>query len=376
MRIMIRKKWQHTIDVLLLALLVGCIQLPISTPTPVANLPSPLSTKTRIPFISETTRPVASKTASPTRFNPDNLILASPTVPLETNFNGLAPGVYLLYEKHASTFPYNLQLAIMSVDGSYDRFLQDVEGKYIYYSPHQGYLFILDMTYNGQFPYIYDSNPFMFNFTTMKSEGLPAIPENCMSLSLSKDKQSWVGACVTDIYLNTDIFWSEENSFVRLTYCKDNQDDCSQPSWSPDGKWISYLRRPGGALAGHPTGLFLMNTSCLSQPKNCESIATGPFKVSSGYTWSPDGKYIASEWSGYIRIYKVVGSGLVLYKDLIYASIHGSLVWSPDGTSIAYANTNDIYMVDIQDGQPRLIAQNEPEVQVIGLIPIQNSLTP
>ena len=201
----------------------------------------------------------------------------------------------------------------------------------------------------------------------MKVENPPAVPEKCINLSLFYDQKTWLGSCSFDIYLKKD-----DSNLIQLTHCELNKDMCVSPSWSPDGKWIAYLRSPGGALAGHLNGLFLMKSDCLSQPEKCEKSAIGPFNLSSGFEWSPDSRYIASDSNGNIQVYRLSVNGLILYKDLMYASNQGSLSWTPDGNSIVYTYFNSVYIVNIEDGQPKLIFQSKTDILINGVIQIVN----
>lgn len=111
----------------------------------------------------------------------------------------------------------------------------------------------------------------------------------------------------------------------RLTF---DATDLAAQSWSPDGKWISYVSELDWAVTlVHPDG----------SARHRLGTATGLFSLA----WSPDGSKLLGDTleSGFGLT--VLDSRSGTFRDLTRRAIdEHSPVWSPDGEQIAFLATN------------------------------------
>ncbi|MEO5617269.1 MAG: hypothetical protein ABIS67_05830 [Candidatus Eisenbacteria bacterium] len=153
---------------------------------------------------------------------------------------------------------------------------------------------------------------------------------------------------------------SDGSSPVRLT------DDAEQdylPAWSPDGRRIVFTswRRESGDTVRAPH-LYIMNADGTGQRR----MVHRSLETSSGATWAPGGRSIV-----YSRRAGEKGADLwIAYRDGRYErrlteggeSYHGSPVFSPDGTRIAFSaddGTTSAIVVMKADGTGRRVVRGE-----------------
>lgn len=125
-----------------------------------------------------------------------------------------------------------------------------------------------------------------------------------------------------------------------LRQITDNKVDDWEPSWSPDGKRIVYVRdwrerKPRGprlmivsATGGKPE-VFYRYCDDLSDPE-----------------WSPDGRWIAVESDAGVDGSDLIAHSAVGHKTRVISSTdenssEGNAEWSPDGTSVAWVSYYD-----------------------------------
>jgi Tol biopolymer transport system component len=122
----------------------------------------------------------------------------------------------------------------------------------------------------------------------------------------------------------------------------------NQHCWSPDGKQIALWQKGGF--------LFL---SAHGGEKTRDLSVAGMEDTASGMAWSPDGKLIACSGTdkqkreGVFLITVETGETRLLVPLKGWAN---SLTWSPDGKTIAYGYRRGVYVVSVEDGEPRRIA--------------------
>jgi Tol biopolymer transport system component len=107
------------------------------------------------------------------------------------------------------------------------------------------------------------------------------------------------------------------------------------PAWSPDGRWIAFLRQ-------HAVWLVAPDGS-----------AEHRLHAGDPAHWSPDGTRLAGWLSGKIVGVVDAASGRVLYQTAGY-----EMAWSPDGTRIAIDTGNGIDVVNADGSGRRTVARN------------------
>ena len=119
----------------------------------------------------------------------------------------------------------------------------------------------------------------------------------------------------------------------------------SDPSWSPDGSWIAYVRRTPGTAVRE---IWLMRPDG-SQRHPVTSQGGRAFTPA----WSPDSARIvfSSNAEGVVyELYTVGVDGKGLRSVVPTAGDNFEPSWSPDGTKIAYQEGGGIFTVEIAGG--------------------------
>jgi len=112
-------------------------------------------------------------------------------------------------------------------------------------------------------------------------------------------------------------------------------------SYSPDGKWISYISDKSGREE-----LYVVPVDGSAPAQQVTDIDA----LKSGYNWSPDSKEIAFASSDNNLRKLTVATKQVIVLDTSKYGGFGNPVWSPDGKWIAYSKsdisrTSDIYLI-------------------------------
>ena len=146
---------------------------------------------------------------------------------------------------------------------------------------------------------------------------------------------------------------------IRLTT---NVGNDFEPSWSPDGTRIAFVREPPDNIAGG-SEIYVMNADGSAQTRITNNSAWDENPA-----WSPDGEKIAfsstRDFSPH-RIYtmNLDGSNVIrLTNNTIFGN--GAPAWSPDGIKIAFISKENDGNVEIytmnSDGSSQLNLTNDP----------------
>ena len=141
----------------------------------------------------------------------------------------------------------------------------------------------------------------------------------------------------------------------------------TDPDWSPDGRAIAFTRGENLSNSKANDDLYVLD---LATGATHQLTRTPPGVFEAAAAWSPDGSLIAfarvtgtSQFDGRASIYVInrdgTGERLVLEHKL-FAYAPYSLAWSPDGRSIAFETSSmigctSISVVGSDEGSPRAL---------------------
>lgn len=118
------------------------------------------------------------------------------------------------------------------------------------------------------------------------------------------------------------------------------------PAWSPTGPWIAFSKSEN-----EDYGVYVVRADGRRSERLVISGASDP-------AWSPDGRLLAVSrgTEGIFVVSAAGGRARRLPIDVQMEIGVGNLAWSPDGTRIAYATTEALYVADVDGGPVRKVA--------------------
>jgi Tol biopolymer transport system component len=179
---------------------------------------------------------------------------------------------------------------------------------------------------------------------------------SCGRGTWSPDRRSIIAECNDTNTSEDDLFLlSLDNLSAKRLECSGHATLCTEPAWSPDGKWIAYYYIVQAGGGSYPIeGLHLMDTHCFSSPTTC--VATGDgIDGNPHYTWSPDGRYLAVNDADYITAYIVEGRNPAVSMKYRLPSSINRIAWSPSGKWIAADTEDGVYLVSTATGEASAI---------------------
>jgi WD40 repeat protein len=119
--------------------------------------------------------------------------------------------------------------------------------------------------------------------------------------------------------------------------------DIASAAWSPDGSEILFSRYQDG-----PKGLYVINRdgSGLRQLSDMAGIWA--------FTWSPTGERIAFDRDYHLHLLDVDSGEITDVADFAH-----TYAWSPDGRSLAFSDDSGLYLYEPDSGERRQLAVGE-----------------
>jgi len=344
-------KVRKTIFLFLLVLLVGCAQSDLEETTEkTATLSTP-----------ETLLQIETMSPSQVVFNPteniENTITTQPTtkptpfLKIESQFNLLPPGLYLVYYDLDlnSLVALSFQLSQTSIASSNQTF---------FHSNNSIYALV---------------NQSLTNLKLKSNMDIPVLEHpNCEVSSISSTGTTIVSYCEDGA-----VFLLRNNDWQRLF---SSNFPIANPILSPDDEQLAFCLTDSTEV--YKSGLYRIQLDECLENENCPFTYITSECESALYTWSPDGTMLAvAEAGGRFQQFEFVfGSKTELVAPGQDAELK-KLVWSPDGRWITFStmqtseekNSSEIYLMNLQVKEPRLFFETDHEIKLVGWL---NVITP
>jgi Tol biopolymer transport system component len=163
---------------------------------------------------------------------------------------------------------------------------------------------------------------------------------------------------------NFDIYAMTIGSSHPLRLTTDPADDYS-PAWSPDGKWIAFMRSQPGQAAD----LMLM-PALGGTARVLTRTRSGPGPFSRNISWSPDGRWIATialapeSGANEISLVSTTNGEIRPLTDPPPGQADVNPSFSPDGSTLvfvrAFGNSSSIFLMPVRSnmtaGKPEMLA--------------------
>jgi WD40 repeat protein len=135
---------------------------------------------------------------------------------------------------------------------------------------------------------------------------------------------------------------------VVVTNCGLEGADCDRPAWSPDGSLLAFERILEFQARN---GLYILSTSCISNPESCPQVTLYQGLQFGPYGWSPDSGDI-SFTRGQPEVGLLdLGSGSAR-SFAIDPQDFGGVIRSPDGEEYAYSDREQIFIAKDDGSRP------------------------
>lgn len=272
------------------------------------------------------------------------------TPPLSLPLSTLMPsGDYLVYRDYQNN---QNKLGIISIDGKLKREFS-IDGE------------VVGISKDGKLLAYINGIPAQLFIWEIDKQIKKPISFGCIDLSWSPTKEKFIARCGESIIF----FRQEGTSLHRDTILASTAPPAGvglhyqdPPKWSPNGKWIAYLRtnQATASFQVKPfSEIFIFETPCLDlQILFCADKPVLLSETRGVYDWSPDSRYlvIASD-SGTGKDYDVsivdIFDRRIVKKILNPEQSINSIAWSPDGKWIAYSQykQENILLLSVLDGK-------------------------
>lgn len=326
--------------VLALLSMTGCY---LPTAPEVMPAPSAAATSTAPAAAAITgATPAAVETAAPAGAQETLSALTTAAGSGFARLSALPKGQYLII--HTAASDTQSHLGILTPDGQFLGNFSEVIGAL---SHQRVYIAPDPFSYNDPVLYALETGDFVPVAIELRTCGRASWSPDDEKIAL--DCESPEQEKPIDIY----VLALKSGDLARLTHCTAEAFICANPSWSPDGRWIAYVRALGGAGTSDKLGLHLIDTGCLTDPATCEKRSIGPYPVE-GIAWSPDSSRVAGYTpDGAIRIYAVNQAGLTEKQVIDIKGQIDSISWSKDGRFVAYGSGNRINLLSLETNEIR-----------------------
>lgn len=215
---------------------------------------------------------------------PASLEITRTPTSVPAGLSNVPDGEYILYV-HENTGI----LSLISIDGNYRMDLSFIKDKFEKIS--------LD---NNKWVFVSDNPLKIQNLENMNIETVEFdLVEDCSDYpDIFLDDQTFVIACNYGQFRGSrEIFSFSKDGKQKmvLTNCELQGGDCIYPSFSPDGKWLSYFWMtdflPGSQIEKY-AGLHIAPSECIHSSEGCQKVSVGPLTTLMSYFWLPDTPYL------------------------------------------------------------------------------------